>query len=165
MKTWENALKDGMLAGTLAGLASLAVLAFQGRKENGNPWGPVNAPGHWVWGDPALREDRPHPRYTLTALLVHQLAAGFWGVIHERFLGTPGRTKSPACLAREAATTTAVAAVVDLAIVPHRLTPGFQERLSSRGLLAVYLLFGLGLALGSHMNCRRSARGSFYRPR
>jgi hypothetical protein len=158
MKTWKNALWDGMVAGTVAGLTSLAALAVRGRVEGRSPWGPVNAPSHWVWGNRALRQDGPRPRYTVTGLLVHQLAAGFWGVLHEKFLGIRGKPKPPGSLLRDAAATTAVAAVVDLALVPHRLTPGFQDRLSPRGLVAVYSLFALGLALGSHAAGRRSGR-------
>jgi hypothetical protein len=155
MKTWRRALKDGMVAGTVAGLASLAALAVRGRMEGKSPWGPVNAPSHWVWGNRALRQDEPRARYTVTALLVHQLAAGFWGVLHEKFLGIRGKPKASGTLLRDAAATTTVAAVVDLVLVPHRLTPGFQDRLSPRSLVAVYSLFALGLALGSHAAGRR----------
>lgn len=158
MKPWKTALRDGMIAGGIAGLTSLAVLALGGRLERGRPWGPVNAPSHWVWGDPALRQDGPSPRYTATGLIVHQLAAAFWGVLHELLLGHRGKAKDPRLLLRDAAVTTAVAAVVDLRLVPHRLTPGFEHRLSAPGLVGVYSLFALGLALGSHLANRRGGR-------
>lgn len=155
MKPLNNALRDGLIAGGVAGLASLAVLALGGRLERGRPWGPVNAPSHWVWGDKALKQDEPTPRYTATGLVVHQLAAAFWGVLHEWLLGRPEKARAPRTLLRDAAMTTTVAAVVDLGIVPHRLTPGFQHRLSVPGLVGVYFLFALGLALGSSVAGRR----------
>lgn len=158
MKTWKCALLDGLVVGGIAGLTSLAALALGGRAEKGSPWGPVNAPSHWLWGDPALHQDGATPRYTVTGLAVHQLAAAFWGVLHELLLGTPGRPKGPGLLLRDAALTTAVAATVDLRVVPHRLTPGFQRRLSAGSLVAVYALFGLGLALASHVTGRRRSR-------
>lgn len=158
LKTWKSALKDGLVVGGIAGLASLAALALGGRAERGSPWGPVNAPSHWLWGDPALHQDGATPRYTATGLVVHQLAASFWGVLHEFFLGASGEAKGPALLLRDAALTTAVAAVVDLRVVPHRLTPGFQRRLSAGSLGVVYVLFGLGLAVGSHVSGRRRGR-------
>ncbi|HJW26076.1 MAG TPA: hypothetical protein VJ576_14375 [Rhodocyclaceae bacterium] len=152
MKTWKRALKDGLVTGGIAGLTSLVVLALG---ERGKPWGPVNAPSHWVWGDPALFQDGATPRYTATGVLVHQLAASFWGVLHERFLGDPEGGRDAGTLLRDAALTTAVAAVVDLEVVPHRLTPGFQHRLSAASLAGVYALFALGLALGSRVVGRR----------
>lgn len=158
MKPWNSALKDGMITGGVAGLASLALLALGGRLEQGRPWGPVNAPSHWIWGDRALRQDDPSPRYTATGLVVHQLAAAFWGVLHELFLGRPEKAREPRILLRDAAVTTTVAAVVDLSLVPHRLTPGFQHRLSIPGLVGVYSLFGLGIALGSYLAGRRGGR-------
>ena len=155
MKTWKRALKDGLVAGGIAGLTSLVVLALGGRRGRGRAWGPVNAPSHWIWGDPALVQDGATPRYTATGILVHQAAASFWGVLHERFLGEPEGAQGAGILLRDAALTTAVAAVVDLQVVPHRLTPGFQHRLSASGLAGVYCLFALGLALGSHVVGRR----------
>lgn len=156
MKPWRCAVKDGLIAGTVAGLASLAVLALGGRLERGRPWGPVNAPSHWVWGDQALEQDGATPRYTATGLVVHQLAAVFWGVLHERLLGRPEKIGVPRLLLQDAMLTTAVAAAVDLRVAPHRLTPGFQHRLSVPGMVGVYSLFAIGLALGSHLaGCRR----------
>jgi hypothetical protein len=43
---------------------------------------------------------------------------------------------------------TALAAVVDLAIVPKRLTPGFEQRLTRPSITLVYAGFAVGLALG-----------------
>jgi len=155
MKTWKRALKDSLIVGSFASLTSLAGLALRGRAENGSPWGPVNAPGHWVWGDRALLQDRRSLRYTAAGLLVHHLSAGFWGLLHEKVLGTEGQAKAVSGLLRDAAATTAVAALVDLRLVPHRLTPGFQLRLSPFSLVVVYALFGLGLAAGSYLAGRR----------
>jgi hypothetical protein len=41
----------------------------------------------------------------------------------------------------------AVACVVDYGVVPHRLSPGFELRLTKRAITAGYVAFGLGLAL------------------
>lgn len=155
MKTWKRALKDGLVTGGIAGLTSLVVLALGRTGERGEPWGPVNAPSHWIWGDLALVQDGATPRYTATGILVHQAAASFWGVLHERYLGDPEDGKGAGNLLRDAVLTTTVAAVVDLQVVPHRLTPGFQHRLSAAGLAGVYCLFALGLALGSRVVGRR----------
>jgi len=55
----------------------------------------------------------------------------------------------------DAAAVTAVAALVDLRIVPHRLSPGFQDRLSGRALVQVYGGFALGLVLTAWLGGRR----------
>ena len=66
--------------------------------------------------------------------------------------GTGGKrhsTAGPAALAAGAAGITAVAAVTDFKLIPERLTPGFEHRLSTRSLVLTYALFATGLALGA----------------
>ena len=56
-----------------------------------------------------------------------------------------------------AAITTA-AYVVDFNLTPRRLTPGFEKRLSKRGLFIVYATFALGLATGALIGSRASLK-------
>jgi hypothetical protein len=44
--------------------------------------------------------------------------------------------------------------VVDLGLVPERLSPGFERRLSRPSTGLVYLSFGVGLALGGLLALR-----------
>jgi hypothetical protein len=62
---------------------------------------------------------------------------------------TPGNAVADACAI------SAVAAVVDLKLVPKRLTPGFEARLSNRSLALVYAGFATGLALGGMLALKR----------
>lgn len=151
MKTWKQAAYDGAVPGTLAGLLSLGVLAWRGRTETGSVFAPVNAPSHWLWSDRALHKNGPSWRYTGVGVLVHQGAALFWGVLYERFVASRRPVQPVLTDLRDAAVATAVAATVDLAMTPHRFTPGFEKRLSPKGLLWVYAGFAAGLALGSRM--------------
>lgn len=151
MKTWKRAFKDAVVVGSVASLTSLAGMAFYSRRENGTVWPALNAPSHWLWGEPALAEERPSLRYTAAGLAIHHLSSGFWGVLHQKALDDGERRKSFAALLRDAAVTTAVAAVVDLQVVPKRLSPGFEHRLSKAALAAVYGWFALGLAAGSYV--------------
>lgn len=154
---WPAALRAAVVSGSLASLASLAVLALGGRAEAGMAPAPVNAPSHWVWGDGALHRDGFSLRYTAVGFVVHHLSSLFWGAVHARVFGN--EPKPAAAELRNALLTTAFAAWIDLRVVPHRLTPGFERRLSPATLGAVYLLFGLGLAAGSGAAARlRSAR-------
>jgi hypothetical protein len=150
MKTWKEASRDAAWTGGLAGAASLAALAWRGRRETGSVFAPVNAPSQWVWRDRALRADGPSWRYTGVGLAVHQGAAYFWGLLYERFIAPRG-TVSLAADLRDAAVATAAAATVDFVMTPPRFTPGFEKRLSVQGLVWVYAGFALGVALGSRM--------------
>jgi hypothetical protein len=157
MKTWTTAARDAALSGGLAGLTSLAALAVGGRRDDGAAAAPINAPSHAVFGDVALRQDRPGWRYTATGAAIHMASAFFWALLHEKLRAERG-TRGAARALSGAAATTAVAAIVDLAVVPRRLSPGFQERLRTSSLTWVYVAFGIGLAAGSWWLAQRRGR-------
>ena len=149
----RSMLAPGVLAGAAAGICSLLALAVRGRVELKSAVAPVNAPSHWLWGDAALRQRKWSWRYTGAGLAVHQASAVMWGLWHAR------RSSQPPAPLRDAAVTTATAALVYLALTPRRFTPGFEQRLSPRGLAWVYAAFAVGLALGSRAG-RPSSAGS-----
>lgn len=159
MKTWTQAARDGLWPGMASGLLSLAVLAWRGRQETGSALAPVNAPSHWLWSDRALRRDDASWRYTGVGMLVHQGAAVFWSVLYERFFASRRLAHPLHADLRDAALATAAAATVDFVMTPKRFTPGFEKRLSARGLVWVYAGFALGVALGSRAVRRHGARG------
>jgi hypothetical protein len=151
MKSWNRAFKDAVIVGTVAGLTSLVAMALRSHAENGTAWASVNAPSHWVWGDEAIAQDQPSWRYTATGFLIHQASAGFWGLVHEKVFASQGAPRPTSQLVCDAAVTSALAAWVDFRLVPHRLSPGFQHRLSLLSLTAVYLLFGTGLVAARYL--------------
>lgn len=159
MHPWKTALREAAVSGTLAGLLSAGALALAGRREVSDASAPANATSHWVWGDEALHRDGADWRHTMTGLLIHQLASNFWATLHARAVaGHPAATQAGAALAAAAATASA-ACLVDMRLTPHRLTPGFERRLSRPALACVYACFALGLAAGSvAVNRRRQAR-------
>lgn len=142
-------------AGGCAALMSSIVLARCGRQETGSPYAPFNAVSHWRYGREAFRRNAPTWRYTGLGLLVHGLSSGWWGWVYERLLGAERRRLAPSQAVAGAAVVTAVAAVVDLKLVPERLTPGFERRLSTPALVATYVAFGVGLAVGGWVAIRR----------
>lgn len=154
MTPWNEALRAAIVSGTLASACSTLVLAWRGRRDTGSTAASLNAPSHWLWPR-ALREDRASLRYTLTGVLVHHAAAIFWACLYER-LAPQGRARTPAAALRDAATITAVAAVVDLQLVPERLTPGFERRLERDSLRWVYVAFAGGLAMAGLLAARRA---------
>jgi hypothetical protein len=143
-------LTDGVLAGTL----SAAVLAWRGRRDAGSAAAPVNAVSHWIWPRAALQRDDVTARHTATGVVIHMASAAMWACIYAVWRARRPRP-TPVNALTDAAVLTAVAATVDLAVVPDRLTPGFEHRLAPRSLVAVYGGFALGLALGGLLAMRR----------
>jgi hypothetical protein len=133
-------------AGAGAGLLSLLVLLRGWRNGRRLDWAGVNAPSHWLWGDAALRQDRVSLKYTGLGALTHLASSLFWAAGYG-WLRRRHDAGAPAAALADAATVTIVAAVVDLLVVPPRLTPGFERRLSRPRLAGVYLAFAAGLAL------------------
>lgn len=140
--------------GLSSGLLSAAVLAWRGQQERGRPLAPLNAPSHWFWGDRALRRDGASWRYTAVGMLTHQASSMLWAGVYA-LLQRQRRHRTPATVVVDAAAVTSLAAVVDLAVVPKRLTPGFERRLSRQGLVWVYVAFAAGLALGGLATLKR----------
>ncbi len=84
MDEWKQALREGVVTGTVACVLSVAVLALAGRREAGSAVAPVNAVSHWLWGEDALHENHATVRHTLLGYLTHHLAAIFWAVLYAR---------------------------------------------------------------------------------
>lgn len=158
MKPWPQALTEGVVTGSVASLTSAAALAGCGRVEHDSAVQPINAPGHWIWGDPALAQPDGSARYTVPGFIIHHASAVFWATLQARYLGGPPPRPVSAVL-RDAGIVTALAAAVDLRVAPRRLRPGFERQLAVRSLVTVYAAFGLGLAACTClMELRRAQR-------
>ena len=156
MKGWDDAWRDGNQSGAIASLLSAAVLAEASRRETGSPFTCLNATSHWIWGDEAARHRAPSLRRTAAGYLIHHAASCFWGVLYERMIGERTDRLPPAAKVAAGLAAAGFACLVDYRLVPHRLSPGFELRLSHRSIAAGYLAFGLGLALAG---MGREARG------
>jgi hypothetical protein len=159
MTSLPTLMRGVAASGSAASLLSITALALLGRRDSGSALAPLNAPSHWLFGRRALRQDGASLRYTATGLLTHQLSALFWALFYEGLLhrARPGAPSAARQLG-DAALVTAAAAVVDLLVVPERLTPGFEHRLSRGSLALVYAAFGIGLACGGMWVERRRGR-------
>jgi hypothetical protein len=147
-------ITDAVTGGLLAGTLSTAALVSRGHVEQGSAAAPVNAISHWFWPLRALRRDDVSLRHTATGITVHFLSSLFWSsafvwLRRRRARPTPGNA------VLDAAAVTATAAVVDLKVVPQRLSPGFERRLSPGSVSWVYILFGVGLAVAGSLASRR----------
>src|SRR5690606_26728867 len=138
----------------LAALSTVAVLALRGYREEGSAAAPLNAVSHVYWGDRALHKNRTTMRYTGAGLATHVASALLWGVVYEKLIGE--RAPRPLShLVRDTAAASAAIAALDFGLVPHRLTPGFEHRLSTPSLFGVFVALGLGLAAGTRWSARR----------
>lgn len=137
-----TAWSEGVSAGALSGLVLLAL----GRRETGSPWAPLNAVSHMLWGGRAYWRDDPSARYTLLGTALHAGSSLLWGGLYT-MLRRRRLHPTPANALADAAAISALAAVVDLKLTPRRFTPGFEHRLSRRGMGLFYGSFALGLAV------------------
>ncbi len=149
-----NFLLDAVIAGTIAGIATTAAAATAARRQGAPAVAPVNAVSHVVWGDQAGHQDGLSARYTATGLATNHAACVFWAAVYEALRrrvggGVPGAVASGPTVAT-------LAYVVDYHLVPKRLTPGYELRLSAGGLSAIYAALALSLPLWSIFS-RRSA--------
>jgi hypothetical protein len=156
MTPWTLALREAALSGTLASVFSTAALAFAGRRQAASAAAPTNATSQWLWGQrEAVAANRADVRHTLAGYAIHHFAATFWAVLHARAMQDRPEAAQPLPALAAAATTSTIAAVVDLKFTPERFTPGFQHRVSTPALVAAYACFAIGLAAGSLAMHRR----------
>ena len=125
-----------------------------GKMETGSAVAPLNATSHIVWGDEATKKDALDTRHTLVGAALNTGAMYGWSAVMEVALGKWVRRGKGASgtLARAAIAGTAVSAlayVTDYFIVPKRLTPGFENRLSGAAMATTYGAMAAGLAAGA----------------
>lgn len=150
MQSTETAMKRALTSGTIAGLATAAAAAMAGKRDTGSYAAPLNATSHVLWGEAAAFQNRLSLKYTLIGFLLNHGSAIFWAALYEKVFGSQSgsaamrRSRLRPLLGGAAVTATAY--VVDYYLIPQRLTPGFEKRLSGRSMLAVFGVLALGLA-------------------
>ncbi len=145
---WEESITHGLQGAALATFGTTAVAALAGEMENRAPLGPINAVSHILFGDEAAQHDELSLKHTATGALLNTAAIGSWAVVGELLFGGERRPATlPAALAA-GAVVSGIAYVTDYHLVPERLTPGFEKRLSNKSLWAIYGALAVGLGLG-----------------
>mgnify|MGYP007051634584 CR=1 FL=1 len=138
----RNVLLRALGSGSLASvLSSIAVSAWSRGVAGSVPAG-TNATSQWAWGRPARHADGWSLRHTLLGYAIHHASSVFWATGYEAWCA-----RAPRRPLAKAATVAALAYVVDYHVVPRRLSPGFENRVSAPGMVCVYGSFALGLAL------------------
>jgi len=127
----------------VAAVASGLTVALLARRRTGHLASGPNATSHVLWGESAGRCHEVDLRHTAVGVAIHHASAVFWAAGFEWLLAM--RRPPHPVVAATAVTT--VAYVVDYHVVPKRLTPGFEQHLSGRGMWGVYAALAAGLAL------------------
>ena len=148
-RPWAQALREGAVAGTAAGLLSSVALAATGKRQTGSMAAPFNATSHWLWGDKALHEDRASVRHTLVGFLTQNGAAIFWAAIYAALWGHRSEAKRVPDAIAGGIATSAAAYLIDYSITPKRLTPGYEHRLDGKGMFVVSAGRPAGFAVGA----------------
>ena len=148
MNPWMRAALSATVSGSAASLAAAAALAVLARAEGKGALQPVNSTSHWLHGEQAGAYRDADMAHTGVGFGTHHASAIFWALFFERWLVTR-RRRTPLAMLRDAAVMSAIAAAVDYGATPKRLTPGWEEVLSKRSIVAVYGAMALGLAAGA----------------
>lgn len=155
MKPTKEIVLDALATGKLATLFSTTAIAACGQAELENAIAPINAVSHIVFGDEAAKQNDLSLKYTATGLLLNDAACTSWAALHEQLVGSAVEKGSVGAAFAGGALVSALAYLTDYYLVPKRMTPGMEKRLSNRSLLVVYAALAGGLALGSLLNARR----------
>lgn len=121
----------------------------------------MNAVSHIVWGSSAADVRVADVKHTIPGLLLNTGATIFWAAIYERIFGQAADRGQLKKAVLGGATIAALAYVTDYHVVPKRLTPGWEERVSNRSLAVIYGCLALSFpvrGLLRHWNRRESAR-------
>ena len=144
---------DTIAAGAGATAAtSVAILAL-GHQRDASAWAPLNAVSHIAYGDAAALHTELSARYTGAGAAINSAAMIAWAAVYAGAMRLQPRPAWPTAIATGVAVS-AVAYVTDYHVVPRRLTPGFEKRLSGGSLFLIYATLAIGLAAGWSMRPR-----------
>lgn len=134
-------LSERLLIQSAAGaVATTAVASAISKAETGCAAAAINATSHIIWGECAFQKDDVDLKHTVVGALLNAGAMLSWSTVYQLL----PNARSTWGKAAKAAAVTASAYVTDYYVVPKRLTPGFEARLSARGLALVYASLWLG---------------------
>lgn len=138
-------MRDALITGSIACLATLAAAAWCGARKNGNAVAPINATSHVLWGDEAAGARSLDVRHTVPGVALNESACVLWALLYEKAFGTAAeRGRTGAALAG-AGGIAALACLVDYHLVSRRLTPGWELQLDRRALAVIYAALALSL--------------------
>lgn len=148
---------DTAAAGSAATALTTATILCLGAERDATMWAPLNAVSHIAFGDEAAGHTELSAKYTGTGTALNTAAIFSWAAVHAGVMKLLPR-QDLAAAAGAGAAVAALAYVTDYHVVPRRLTPGFEKRLSGRSIFWIYSALAAGLAAGWAANRSRAAR-------
>jgi hypothetical protein len=142
-------VEDSVRTGMMAAATTTAAAVICGQFEDHQPIGPINAVSHILWGDRAARRTGFSLKHTLTGAVLNAAAVTSWAFVQEVVFGRRHRRATLGEALVEGTVVSGLAYVMDYHVVPDRLTPGFEKRLSNKSLAAIYCALAVGLAAGA----------------
>lgn len=134
-----------LLGSVVTSFATTAAVALLSKKETGHAAAGVNAISHIVWGDDAAKHDEIDLQHTVIGAALNTGAMLSWAIVGE-LLPTP---RNVIGAARNGVLLSALAYATDYYLVPKRLNPGFEQRLSGKSLFGTYAVLAASYALSA----------------
>lgn len=155
MKSTQQALKDSIIPALTADLAVMATVAARGRQESRSALAPINSTSHVLWGAEAGWVEGFSARHSLPGLMINAGAGFWWALVFQKLFGELADRRGPVAAVAGGMATVALAYVVDYKLLPKRLMPGWELRISDRSLFLSLAAMGLGLGVGAILGRRQ----------
>ena len=98
-------------------------------------------------------------KHTLSGAGLNAASVTMWAGLHELLFGKWAK-KGPVEAIVSGAAVSAMAYAVDYHVVPKRLTPGFEKKLSSQGMWITYGVLALSFAVGALIEKKMEPEGN-----
>jgi hypothetical protein len=146
---WSDTLQDGLVAGSIVSVVTIAAIAWRGIADSGSAVAPINATSHVIYGPGAGSVGVRDLKHTLPGLAINAGASVFWAMVYEGIFGpTSGRGAVGKALLG-GGVVAGLAYLIDYHLMPKRLTPGWEEAVSGRSLAMIFGAMALSLPLRS----------------
>lgn len=137
-------LRNVLVTAAISTAVTSALALLVSKLQTGHAAAGLNATSHIAWGKSATRVNRPDLEHTVVGAVLNAGAMAAWAAVHEML----PRARSPLAAVAKGALVSAGAYLTDYYVVPKRLTPGFEHRFSSLGMLAMYAALAGALGAG-----------------
>ena len=152
---WTGALRDAAMSGAVAAAATALYASRAGARDSGSAIAPINATSHIAWGEGATQVEKVDGKHTVPGLLLHVGACILWATVYERYFGRAAERGSVGKALVGGGAIATAAYVTDYHVVPQRLTPGWESRVSGRSLATIYAVLAFALPLRGLLRRRR----------
>ena len=151
MTSLADLVRDTAQASVVPGVLTTAAVSLAGYLEDSNAAAPLNAVSHIPFGEESFDEDEATLKYTATGTVINVAAVASWAAVYELMFGRAARRGNTWAGILGGPAVAGLAYVTDYYVVPRRLTPGFERRLSGPSMFGIYALLGATLPLASLM--------------